>query len=53
VGLLDVGRPLRFAFVANGDFDEKGGVALRARVALIVSRFPDSPPADRLVPAPS
>jgi len=52
VGLVDATRPLRFAFVANGEFTEAGGIGLRARVAGIVAGFPDSPPADALVPAP-
>ncbi|MGH9050795.1 MAG: D-alanyl-D-alanine carboxypeptidase/D-alanyl-D-alanine endopeptidase [Acidimicrobiia bacterium] len=51
-GLIDVGRPLRFAFLAAGAFSEAGGVALRERVATIVAGFPDVPPADQLVPAP-
>jgi hypothetical protein len=38
--------------VANGEFDEMGGIARRARVAMIVGRFPDAPPPDTLVPAP-
>jgi D-alanyl-D-alanine carboxypeptidase/D-alanyl-D-alanine-endopeptidase (penicillin-binding protein 4) len=52
VGIVDVGRPLRFAFVANGEFTERGGVDLRDRMAEIIARFPDAPTADALVPAP-
>lgn len=51
-GLLDVGRSLRFAFVANGAFTERGGVDLRARIAAVIATYPDAPPADTLVPRP-
>ncbi|HEU5302028.1 MAG TPA: D-alanyl-D-alanine carboxypeptidase/D-alanyl-D-alanine-endopeptidase [Acidimicrobiia bacterium] len=51
-GLLDVGRSLRFAFVANGAFTEQGGVDLRARIAAVIATYPDAPPADTLVPRP-
>jgi D-alanyl-D-alanine carboxypeptidase/D-alanyl-D-alanine-endopeptidase (penicillin-binding protein 4) len=53
VGIVDVGRPIRFAFIANGEFTEGAGIALRGRIAEIISTFPDSPPADQLVPAPT
>jgi D-alanyl-D-alanine carboxypeptidase/D-alanyl-D-alanine-endopeptidase (penicillin-binding protein 4) len=53
VGLVDVGRPLRFALLAEGGFTEAEGAALRARVATVISAFPDSPTADALVPAPA
>ncbi len=53
VGLIDVGRPLRFAFVANGGFTEIGGVGLRTRIATVIATFPDAPPADTLVPRPA
>jgi serine-type D-Ala-D-Ala carboxypeptidase/endopeptidase (penicillin-binding protein 4) len=52
-GLVDVARPLRFAFLAGGGFSETEGFALRERVATIVAEFPDAPPADQLVPAPA
>jgi serine-type D-Ala-D-Ala carboxypeptidase/endopeptidase (penicillin-binding protein 4) len=52
VGVVDVGRPLRFAFLAGGDFSEADGVSLRERVATIVAAFPEAPPGDALVPAP-
>jgi serine-type D-Ala-D-Ala carboxypeptidase/endopeptidase (penicillin-binding protein 4) len=52
VGIVDEGRPVRFAFVANGAFDELGGVRLRGRIATIIATFPDAPPADVLVPQP-
>jgi D-alanyl-D-alanine carboxypeptidase/D-alanyl-D-alanine-endopeptidase (penicillin-binding protein 4) len=51
--LIDQGRAVSFAFLANGNFEESGGIAIRARVADIVGRFPDAPTADQLVPAPN
>ncbi len=51
-GLVDVGRPLRFAFVVNGSFAEPQAIRIRSELAQIISRFPTSPPADQLVPAP-
>jgi serine-type D-Ala-D-Ala carboxypeptidase/endopeptidase (penicillin-binding protein 4) len=53
VGFESVTRPLAFAFVANGNLSQSGGIALRERVATILSRYPDSPPADELVPTPA
>src|SRR5581483_2051437 len=52
VGIVEVGRPMRFAFVANGAFTELGGVDLRERIASIIATFPDAPGADALVPLP-
>jgi D-alanyl-D-alanine carboxypeptidase/D-alanyl-D-alanine-endopeptidase (penicillin-binding protein 4) len=52
-GLLDVGRPLRFAFLASGAFSEGEGIALRERVAALIAEFPSAPPADVLVPGPA
>jgi D-alanyl-D-alanine carboxypeptidase/D-alanyl-D-alanine-endopeptidase (penicillin-binding protein 4) len=51
--LIDQGRALSFAFLANGDFAEAGGIAFRARVAEIIGRFPDAPAPDQLVHMPS
>jgi D-alanyl-D-alanine carboxypeptidase/D-alanyl-D-alanine-endopeptidase (penicillin-binding protein 4) len=51
--LIDQGRAVSFAFLANGNFEESGGIAIRARVADIVGRFPDAPAADELVPMPN
>ncbi|HUV11356.1 MAG TPA: D-alanyl-D-alanine carboxypeptidase/D-alanyl-D-alanine-endopeptidase [Acidimicrobiia bacterium] len=51
-GLVDVGRSLRFAFVANGAFTERAGVDLRARIAAVIATYPDAPSADTLVPRP-
>lgn len=53
VGFLEVSRPLAFAFVANGGFSETTGIALRERIATMLSRYPDAPSADVLVPAPA
>ena len=53
VGFIDVGHPLRFAFVANDNFDQKGAFDLRDLFATIAAKFPDAPPADQLVPAPA
>jgi serine-type D-Ala-D-Ala carboxypeptidase/endopeptidase (penicillin-binding protein 4) len=51
--LVDLGRSVRFAFIANGDFSEGAGIQYRSRVAEIVGTFPDAPPADQLVPMPA
>jgi len=53
VGIVDAGRPLRFAFLANGGFTEQAGIALRGRIAQAIATFPDSPSADELVPQPT
>lgn len=51
--LVDQGRAVSFAFLANGNFAEAAGIGLRARIAEIVGAFPDAPAADQLVPEPS
>ncbi len=51
--VIDLGRSVRFAFIANGNFSEGNGIAYRSRVAEIVGTFPDAPPADQLVPMPT
>jgi len=53
VGIIEKGRSLRFAFLANTGFTDQGGVDLRQAIALIVAGFPDAPPADALVPPPA
>jgi serine-type D-Ala-D-Ala carboxypeptidase/endopeptidase (penicillin-binding protein 4) len=53
VAVIDLGRSLRFAFIANGEFGEGSGIAYRSRIAEIIATFPDAPPADQLVPMPS
>jgi D-alanyl-D-alanine carboxypeptidase/D-alanyl-D-alanine-endopeptidase (penicillin-binding protein 4) len=54
-GMFDVedgtGTP-RFATVFNGDFSEPGGRQLVSDAAEAIEAFPQSPPADQLVPAP-
>jgi D-alanyl-D-alanine carboxypeptidase/D-alanyl-D-alanine-endopeptidase (penicillin-binding protein 4) len=52
-GLVDTGRPVVFSYIANGSFGQGQGIAMRARIAGIVGRFPDAPGADQLVPMPS
>jgi serine-type D-Ala-D-Ala carboxypeptidase/endopeptidase (penicillin-binding protein 4) len=51
--LIDLGRSVRFAFLANGNFSEAAGIEFRSRVAEIIGTFPDAPPADVLVPMPA
>jgi D-alanyl-D-alanine carboxypeptidase/D-alanyl-D-alanine-endopeptidase (penicillin-binding protein 4) len=52
VGIVDVTRPLRFAFLANAEMSEPAAIALRRRIVEIIATFPDAPPADELVPTP-
>ena len=51
-GLVDVGRPIRFALVVNGSFGEAQAIKLRAQLAQIIARSPEAPAADALVPVP-
>jgi D-alanyl-D-alanine carboxypeptidase len=52
-GIVDVNRPLRFAFLANGSLGtERDEIAFRGRIVEIIATFPDAPPPDELVPAP-
>ena len=52
-GIVDVTRPLRFAFIANGALGpEREAIAFRGRIVDIIATFPDAPPAEELVPAP-
>jgi D-alanyl-D-alanine carboxypeptidase/D-alanyl-D-alanine-endopeptidase (penicillin-binding protein 4) len=51
-GIVDVGRPLRFALVVNGTFGEAAAIRIRGQLAQIIARFPEAPPADQLVPVP-
>jgi serine-type D-Ala-D-Ala carboxypeptidase/endopeptidase (penicillin-binding protein 4) len=53
VGLVEVNRQLRFAFLASGSFTEQGAIELRGRIVEIIATFPDAPPADALVPPPA
>jgi D-alanyl-D-alanine carboxypeptidase/D-alanyl-D-alanine-endopeptidase (penicillin-binding protein 4) len=53
-GIVDVTRPLRFAFIANGALGtERDEIAFRGRIADVIAKFPDAPSADQLVPAPA
>jgi D-alanyl-D-alanine carboxypeptidase/D-alanyl-D-alanine-endopeptidase (penicillin-binding protein 4) len=52
-GFVDTGGPVVFSYIANGSFGQGPGIAMRARIAGIVGRFPDAPPPDQLVPMPS
>jgi D-alanyl-D-alanine carboxypeptidase/D-alanyl-D-alanine-endopeptidase (penicillin-binding protein 4) len=52
-GLLDTGRPLRFALLVNGDIpDVATADAVREPFAVILATFPNAPTPDALVPAP-
>ncbi len=53
-GVLDATptRPeIRFAFLANGAFDQDGGQALQVAIVEALATYPESPPADALVTA--
>ncbi|MEZ5169639.1 MAG: D-alanyl-D-alanine carboxypeptidase/D-alanyl-D-alanine-endopeptidase [Acidimicrobiia bacterium] len=54
-GVVDTeqGRPLTFAFLGNGDFDEAGAFRLQSEVAGAIAAYPDVPGSGELVPAPS
>jgi D-alanyl-D-alanine carboxypeptidase/D-alanyl-D-alanine-endopeptidase (penicillin-binding protein 4) len=52
-GIVDVGRPLRFALVVNGTFGEATAIRIRSQLAQIISHFPEAPTADQLVPVPA
>jgi D-alanyl-D-alanine carboxypeptidase/D-alanyl-D-alanine-endopeptidase (penicillin-binding protein 4) len=52
MGVMDLGRHLRFAFLENGSFSEAQGERIRVDIGEIVGRFPDAPPVDALVPLP-
>lgn len=52
VGTSTVRRPVRFALLLNGTFDEATAYARREAMAAQVARFPDAPDPDTLVPVP-
>jgi len=52
VGLLDAGRPLRFALLLNGNLTMPEAFAARERFGGILATFPNAPVADLLVPTP-
>jgi serine-type D-Ala-D-Ala carboxypeptidase/endopeptidase (penicillin-binding protein 4) len=51
-GLIELGYPVEFAFLAAGGFSEAEGHDLADQMATILSGYPDSPSADELVPMP-
>ncbi|MEX1007526.1 MAG: D-alanyl-D-alanine carboxypeptidase/D-alanyl-D-alanine-endopeptidase [Acidimicrobiia bacterium] len=53
LGMVDLGRSLRFAFLDNGDFSESKAAGLRAHAATLIATYPDAPTADELVPGPA
>jgi D-alanyl-D-alanine carboxypeptidase/D-alanyl-D-alanine-endopeptidase (penicillin-binding protein 4) len=53
VGIVDVRTPLRFAYIANGAFDENAGMVMRERVATVLATYPDATLDAGLVPAPA
>jgi D-alanyl-D-alanine carboxypeptidase/D-alanyl-D-alanine-endopeptidase (penicillin-binding protein 4) len=54
-GLLDAGRPLRFALIANDPNipNEAAADGIRELFAGVLASFPDAPAPDALVPAPA
>ncbi len=54
-GLLDLGRPLRFALLVNGNNipDFAAAEAVREPFAVLLASFPDAPNPDVLVPTPT
>jgi D-alanyl-D-alanine carboxypeptidase/D-alanyl-D-alanine-endopeptidase (penicillin-binding protein 4) len=53
-GIVDVGRPIEFAFIGNaGSISEGMAFATREGVAEVIATFPDAPPAEVLVPPPA
>jgi D-alanyl-D-alanine carboxypeptidase/D-alanyl-D-alanine-endopeptidase (penicillin-binding protein 4) len=53
LGMVDLGRSVRFAFLDNGDFTEREAAPLRAKAANIIATYPDAPKSDELVPVPA
>ncbi len=53
LGMVDLGRSVRFAFLDNGDFSETQGQELRGEAASKVATYPDAPSVDELVPPPA
>ena len=52
IGMVDLGRSVRFAFLDNGDFTERQAAPLRGKAANLIATYPDAPKADDLVPQP-
>jgi D-alanyl-D-alanine carboxypeptidase/D-alanyl-D-alanine-endopeptidase (penicillin-binding protein 4) len=53
LGIVDLGRSVRFAYLDNGDFSEQQGENLRAHAASLIATYPDAPSAEDLVPVPA
>jgi D-alanyl-D-alanine carboxypeptidase/D-alanyl-D-alanine-endopeptidase (penicillin-binding protein 4) len=53
VGVLDVHVPLRFAYLANGDFADDVGVSMREKIATVLAAYPDVTFPAEIVPAPA
>jgi D-alanyl-D-alanine carboxypeptidase/D-alanyl-D-alanine-endopeptidase (penicillin-binding protein 4) len=53
LGMVDLGRSVRFAFLDNGDFTEREAKPLRAQAANLIATYPDAPKAEDLVPQPA
>lgn len=52
VGTTRVRRPVRFALLLNGSFDEPTAYARREAMATAIAGFPDAPAPETLVPVP-
>jgi D-alanyl-D-alanine carboxypeptidase/D-alanyl-D-alanine-endopeptidase (penicillin-binding protein 4) len=53
VGVLDVHVPLRFAYLANGDFADDAGVSMREKIATVLAAYPDVTFPAEFLPAPA
>jgi D-alanyl-D-alanine carboxypeptidase/D-alanyl-D-alanine-endopeptidase (penicillin-binding protein 4) len=53
VGVLDVHVPLRFAYLANGDFADDVGVSMREKIATVLAAYPDVTFPAEFLPAPA
>jgi serine-type D-Ala-D-Ala carboxypeptidase/endopeptidase (penicillin-binding protein 4) len=53
LGMVDLGRSLRFAYLDNGDFPETKAAGLRSHAASLIATYPDAPTVDQLVPEPA
>jgi serine-type D-Ala-D-Ala carboxypeptidase/endopeptidase (penicillin-binding protein 4) len=51
-GVIDGPHPLRFAFLAGGNFSYAGGQQLQADIAHVIASYPDPGAGKDLVPAP-
>ncbi|HEX9504490.1 MAG TPA: D-alanyl-D-alanine carboxypeptidase/D-alanyl-D-alanine-endopeptidase [Acidimicrobiia bacterium] len=51
-GVIDLGGPVSFAFIENGNFPEAAAAGIRVRFGGVIATYPDAPGATDLVPAP-